>query len=113
MNRFFALHYLLPFVLAALAAVHMLTLHTHGSGNPLGITANTDRLGMHPYYIFKDLVTVMAGLLFIAILVFYVPNLLGHSDNYIPANNMQTPPSIKYYLLYESYYITNNNKCIY
>lgn len=53
-NRFFALHYLLPFVLAALAVVHMITLHTHGSGNPLGVSANADRLAMAPYFIFKD-----------------------------------------------------------
>ena len=86
-NRFFALHYLLPFVLAALAVMHMVTLHTHGSGNPLGISANADRLAMAPYFIFKDLVTIVAGLLFMGVLVFYVPNLLGHSDNYIPAND--------------------------
>lgn len=93
-NRFFALHYLLPFVLAALAAVHMITLHSNGSGNPLGITANSDRIAMHPYFIFKDLVTIIAGFLVMALLVFYAPNMLGHSDNYIQANPMQTPPSI-------------------
>lgn len=89
MNRFFALHYLLPFVLAALALMHMITLHTHGSGNPLGISANADRLAMAPYFLFKDLVTIVAGLLFMALLVFYVPNMLGHSDNYIPANHLK------------------------
>ena len=49
---------------------------------------------MHPYFIFKDLVTIIAGFLFMALLVFYAPNILGHSDNYIPANPIQTPPSI-------------------
>ncbi|MGN1390504.1 MAG: cytochrome b N-terminal domain-containing protein, partial [Sharpea porci] len=58
LNRFFSLHYLLPFVLAALAVMHLITLHEHGSSNPLGVTANSDRVYMHPYYTFKDLVTI-------------------------------------------------------
>lgn len=94
LNRFFALHFLLPFVLAGLAAMHMLTLHSNGSGNPLGLSANSDRLAMHPYFIFKDLVTLLAGFLFLCLVVFYLPNAMGHSDNYIEANPMQTPPSI-------------------
>lgn len=93
-NRFFALHYLLPFVLAALAMVHMITLHTHGSGNPLGLSANADRLPMAPYYLFKDLVTIIAGFAFMAVVVFYYPNAMGHSDNYIMANPLSTPSSI-------------------
>jgi len=101
LNRFFSLHYLLPFVLAALAAMHLLTLHEHGSSNPLGVSGNSDRLPFHPYFIFKDLVTIFAFLLVLSIFVFYMPNALGHSDNYIPANPMQTPPSIvpEWYLL--------------
>lgn len=101
LNRFFSLHYLLPFVLAALAAMHLLTLHEHGSSNPLGVSANTDRLPFHPYFVFKDLVTVFVFLLALSAFVFYIPNALGHSDNYIPANPMQTPPSIvpEWYLL--------------
>ena len=66
----------------------MITLHSNGSGNPLGISANSDRVAMHPYFIFKDLVTIVAGFLFMAVLVFYVPNMLGHSDNYIIANGV-------------------------
>ncbi len=81
-------------MLAALAIMHLMALHTHGSGNPLGVGANTDRLPMHPYYIFKDLVTIIGALLGIAVLVLYAPNILGHSDNYIPANPLQTPSSI-------------------
>jgi ubiquinol-cytochrome c reductase cytochrome b subunit len=101
LNRFFSLHFLLPFVLAALAVVHMMTLHTNGSSNPLGISSNVDKLAMHPYFIFKDLVTILLFFLALAIIIFYLPNLLGHSDNYIPANPMQTPPSIvpEWYLL--------------
>jgi ubiquinol-cytochrome c reductase cytochrome b subunit len=101
LNRFFSLHFLLPFLLSALAIVHMMTLHTNGSSNPLGISSNVDKLAMHPYFIFKDLVTILLFFLALAVIIFYLPNLLGHSDNYIPANPMQTPPSIvpEWYLL--------------
>lgn len=101
LNRFFSLHYLLPFILAALAILHMMTLHVNGSSNPLGISSNSDRIPMHPYYMFKDLITIFLFFLAMAIIVFYMPNVMGHSDNYIPANPMQTPPSIvpEWYLL--------------
>ena len=94
LNRFFSLHYLLPFLLAALAIAHLLALHTHGSNNPNGVGSNSDRYAMHPYFTFKDLVTIFFFFLVLSIIVFYYPNLLGHSDNYIPANPMQTPASI-------------------
>ena len=101
LNRFFSLHFLFPFLLAALAAVHMLLLHEHGSGNPVGVDGNADRLPMAPYFLFKDLVTLVAmggALLF---LVCFQPNTLGHSDNYIEANALVTPASIvpEWYLL--------------
>jgi len=101
LNRFFSLHYILPFLLAALALGHLIALHTHGSNNPNGISSNGDRYAFHPYYIFKDLITIFLFFLVLSILVFYYPNLLGHSDNYIPANPMQTPASIvpEWYLL--------------
>lgn len=101
LNRFFSLHFLLPFVLAALVLLHLLALHTNGSGNPNGISSNGDRIPFHPYFVFKDLVTVSLFLLILAIMVFFWPNVLGHSDNYIPANPMQTPASIvpEWYLL--------------
>nr|AAX34412.1 apocytochrome b [Agrocybe chaxingu] len=101
LNRFFSLHYLLPFVLAALVIAHILALHVHGSNNPNGVTASGDRYAFHPYFIFKDLVTIFAFFLVLSILVFFYPNLLGHSDNYIPADPMVTPPSIvpEWYLL--------------
>lgn len=94
LNRFFSLHFVLPFVLAGLAMIHMMTLHTHGSGNPLGIETNVDKLPMHPYFIFKDLVTIVAFFGAIGLVVFFAPNMMGHSDNYIPANPMSTPASI-------------------
>jgi ubiquinol-cytochrome c reductase cytochrome b subunit len=101
LNRFFSLHFLLPFVLAALVVAHLLALHTHGSNNPNGVTGNGDRLVMHPYFMFKDAVTIFAFLFVLTVIVCWYPNLLGHSDNYIPANPMQTPPSIvpEWYLL--------------
>jgi len=73
----------------------------HGSNNPNGIGANGDRYPMHPYFTFKDLVTIFFFLLSLSVIVFYYPNLLGHSDNYIPANPMSTPASIvpEWYLL--------------
>lgn len=74
--------------------MHLLALHEHGSSNPLGLSGNTDRLPFHPYFVFKDLVTIILFLLVLGTLVFYAPNYLGHSDNYIPANPMQTPASI-------------------
>lgn len=101
LNRFFSLHYLLPFLLAALAFAHLIALHVHGSSNPNGISSNGDRYAMHPYFIFKDLVTILLFFLVLSMIVFYYPNLLGHSDNYIPANPMSTPVSIvpEWYLL--------------
>ena len=101
LNRFFSLHFLLPFVLAALAVGHLIAIHEHGSSNPNGISNNVDKLPFHPYFVFKDLVTILLFLSALAIMVFYYPNVLGHSDNYIPANPMSTPSSIvpEWYLL--------------
>nr|YP_009739396.1 apocytochrome b [Tricholoma terreum]QIC20240.1 apocytochrome b [Tricholoma terreum] len=101
LNRFFSLHYLLPFLLAALAVAHLLALHVHGSNNPNGVSSHGDRIAMHPYFIFKDLITIFAFFLILSIIVFFYPNLLGHSDNYIPADPMVTPASIvpEWYLL--------------
>lgn len=81
--------------------MHLLSLHTHGSNNPLGITGNLDRIPFHPYFVFKDLVTVLFFILALSFFVFYAPNVLGHADNYIMANPMQTPASIvpEWYLL--------------
>jgi len=78
-----------------------MALHVHGSSNPIGISGNMDRLPMHGYFVFKDLITVFVFILMFSLFVFYSPNTLGHSDNYIPANPMVTPPSIvpEWYLL--------------
>ena len=85
---------MLPFVLAALAAMHLLTLHEHGSSNPLGVTGNADRLPFHPYFTFKDLVTVLLALLAIISVVAFAPNSLGDSENYNMADAMKTPAAI-------------------
>jgi ubiquinol-cytochrome c reductase cytochrome b subunit len=91
----------LPFVLAALVAGHLLYLHVSGSSNPIGTTSNTDRTPFHPYFSFKDIVTVFLFFILFALIIFFAPDTLGHSDNYIEANSMQTPVSIvpEWYLL--------------
>ena len=102
LNRFFALHFLLPFVLAALVIMHLIAYHdVVGSGNPLGISANYDRLPFAPYFLFKDLITIFLFFIVLSIFVFFMPNALGDSENYVMANPMQTPPAIvpEWYLL--------------
>ncbi len=102
LNRFFALHFVLPFVLAALALMHLIALHdSAGSSNPLGLSGNYDRLPFAPYYIFKDLITIFLFILVLSVFVFFMPNMLGDSENYVMANPMQTPPAIvpEWYLL--------------
>jgi ubiquinol-cytochrome c reductase cytochrome b subunit len=102
LNRFFALHFVLPFVLVALALMHLLSLHdSAGSSNPLGISGNYDRIPFAPYFIFKDLITIILFIFILAVFVFFIPNFLGDSENYVMANPMQTPPAIvpEWYLL--------------
>jgi len=102
LNRFFALHFVLPFVLAALVLMHLIALHDRaGSGNPLGIGGNYDRVTFAPYFLFKDLITIFIFIVVLSLFVFFMPNALGDSDNYIQANPMQTPPAIvpEWYLL--------------
>jgi ubiquinol-cytochrome c reductase cytochrome b subunit len=102
LNRFFSLHFVLPFVLAALALMHLIALHdTAGSSNPLGLSSNYDRLPMAPYFLFKDLITIWLFIIVLSMFVFFMPNALGDSENYVVANPMQTPPAIvpEWYLL--------------
>lgn len=102
LNRFFALHYLLPFVLVALVLGHLLAFQdTVGASNPLGVPSYYDRIPFAPYYLFKDLITIFIFIYVLSIFVFFMPNVLGDSDNYIPANPMQTPAAIvpEWYLL--------------
>lgn len=94
LNRFFSLHYLLPFVLAALVCCHLIALHENASNNPLGINFRTDAVRFHTYFTSKDLITVFIWIMALGLFVFYAPNYLGHSDNFIEANPMVTPLSI-------------------
>jgi len=102
LNRFFALHFVLPFILIALVLMHLIALHeTAGSGNPLGISGTYDRIPFAPYYLFKDLITIFIFIIGLGLFVFFMPNVLGDSENYIMANPMQTPAAIvpEWYLL--------------
>ena len=102
LNRFFSFHYLFPFVLAALAVVHIIALHEHGSNNPLGVDSNIDKVPFHPYYTAKDLFGYAIFTIFFAFFVFFAPNVMGHPDNYIPANPLVTPTHIvpEWYFLF-------------
>ncbi|GAB5389780.1 MAG: cytochrome b/b6 [Alphaproteobacteria bacterium] len=96
LNRFFALHYLMPFVIVGVVFLHVVALHITGSNNPLGIEPKSkkDTIPFHPYYTIKDTFGLGVFLIFFAVFVFWMPNALGHPDNYIPANPMVTPPHI-------------------
>jgi ubiquinol-cytochrome c reductase cytochrome b subunit len=103
LTRFFSLHYLLPFIIAAVVILHIWALHIPGSGNPTGVDVKDERdtLPFHPYYTAKDGWFAGAVLLLFAILTYFLPNLLGSPDNYIPANPLATPAEIvpEWYLL--------------
>jgi ubiquinol-cytochrome c reductase cytochrome b subunit len=96
LNRFFSLHYLLPFVIFGVVFLHVAALHITGSNNPLGIDPKgpQDTLPFHPYYTAKDSVGLVAYFVVFAVLVFFFPNYLGHPDNYTPANPLVTPAHI-------------------
>lgn len=96
LNRFFALHYLLPFLIVGVVGLHLVALHQHGSNNPLGIDPKgpQDRIPFHPYYTVKDFLGFGVFFLVFAWFVFFQPNYLGHPDNYTPANPMVTPAHI-------------------
>ena len=96
LNRFFSLHYLLPFMIAAVVVLHIWALHVPGSNNPTGVEVKSekDTLPFHPYFTIKDGFALACFIIFYAWFVFYVPNYLGHADNYIQANPLKTPPEI-------------------
>jgi ubiquinol-cytochrome c reductase cytochrome b/c1 subunit len=96
LNRFFSLHYLLPFIIAGVVVLHIWALHVHGSNNPAGIEKKTakDTLPFHPYFTVKDGFALVCFLVLFAWLVFYVPDYLYNPDNYIEANPLQTPVHI-------------------
>ena len=96
LNRFFSLHYLLPFVLTGIVVLHIWALHTAGQNNPTGLDIKqpSDAVPMHPYATSKDIVGLFAFLTVYAWFVFFLPDYLGHADNYIEANPLVTPPHI-------------------
>ncbi|WP_119166908.1 cytochrome b [Algihabitans albus] len=96
LNRFFALHYLLPFIIVAMVFLHLWALHRFGSNNPLGIDAKgpQDKIPFHPYFTTKDLFGLGVFLLVFCAVVFFAPNYMGHPENYIEANPLVTPPHI-------------------
>ena len=96
LNRFFSLHYLMPFVLVGIIVLHIVALHQHGSSNPIGIDTKgpQDQLPFHPYYTVKDLYGLGVFLVLFFFFVFFAPNFFGEPDNYIEANPLQTPPHI-------------------
>lgn len=96
LQRFYSLHYLLPFVLVGLVVLHIWALHVPGNNNPTGVSvkADSDTVAFHPYYTIKDSFAILCFLLVFALFVFYMPNYLGHPINYEPADPLQTPSHI-------------------
>jgi ubiquinol-cytochrome c reductase cytochrome b subunit len=96
LNRFFSLHFVLPFVILGVIILHVWALHLPGSSNPTGVDVQgpQDTVPFHPYYTAKDAVGLAVFMLLFAVLLFFAPNFLGHADNYIPANPMSTPAHI-------------------
>lgn len=94
LNRFFSLHYLLPFLITGIVIAHMAAVHLDGSNNPLGISSVSDKISFFPYFFIKDVLGLIVGLFFFSFFVFFSPNTLGHSDNYIPGNPLVTPEHI-------------------
>nr|YP_009938692.1 cytochrome b [Cynoglossus nanhaiensis]AWQ65119.1 cytochrome b [Cynoglossus nanhaiensis]QNV46926.1 cytochrome b [Cynoglossus nanhaiensis] len=95
LSRFFAFHFLLPFIVAAVIILHLVFLHESGSNNPLGLNSNSDKVPFHPYFSYKDLLGFAAALLLLSSLALFYPNMLGDPDNFTPANPLVTPPHIK------------------
>jgi len=94
LNRFFSFHYLLPFLIVGAVLAHLAVLHQNGSNNPLGVHSGIDKIPFYPYFIIKDLFSWVVAFVFYFGFVFFAPNYLGHTDNYIEANAMVTPAHI-------------------
>nr|UWV91693.1 cytochrome b [Enteromius sp. Kalwungwishi]UWV91706.1 cytochrome b [Enteromius sp. Kalwungwishi] len=95
LTRFFAFHFILPFIIAAMTIMHLLFLHETGSNNPTGLNSDADKVPFHPYFTFKDLLGFMIMILALMLLALFSPNLLGDPENFSPANPLVTPPHIK------------------
>ncbi|YP_010897658.1 cytochrome b (mitochondrion) [Acipenser ruthenus] len=95
LTRFFAFHFLLPFVIAGASMIHLLFLHQTGSNNPTGLNSDADKVTFHPYFSYKDLLGFILMLVGLTSVALFSPNLLGDPDNFTPANPLVTPPHIK------------------
>nr|WNU00245.1 cytochrome b [Phyllotreta armoraciae] len=95
LNRFFTFHFLFPFIILALVMIHLLYLHQTGSSNPLGSNSNIDKIPFHPYFTFKDLMTMILMMYMLMMLTLMAPYFLGDPDNFIPANPLVTPIHIQ------------------
>nr|QHR83547.1 cytochrome b [Coleonyx variegatus sonoriensis] len=95
LTRFFTFHFLLPFIVAAAAALHLMFLHETGSNNPTGMNSNTDKVPFHPYFSYKDLLGASLLIMSLLLLSMFSPNMLGDPENFTPANPLVTPPHIK------------------
>jgi len=95
LNRFYAFHFLLPFLISGITILHLLFLHQSGSNNPLGINSNADKIPFHVYYSYKDVLGFLLLLLTLSYVVIFDPNLLGDPENFLPANPIVTPVHIK------------------
>nr|Q35350.1 RecName: Full=Cytochrome b; AltName: Full=Complex III subunit 3; AltName: Full=Complex III subunit III; AltName: Full=Cytochrome b-c1 complex subunit 3; AltName: Full=Ubiquinol-cytochrome-c reductase complex cytochrome b subunit [Proechimys quadruplicatus]AAC52548.1 cytochrome b [Proechimys quadruplicatus] len=95
LTRFFAFHFVLPFIITAMVMIHLLFLHETGSNNPSGLNSNSDKIPFHPYYTIKDISGLLFMLMTLMTLILFSPDLLGDPDNYTPANPLNTPPHIK------------------
>nr|ABY80847.1 cytochrome b [Lepidophyma micropholis] len=95
LTRFFTFHFILPFIIIAAAALHLLFLHETGSNNPTGLNSNTDKIPFHPFFSYKDLLGAILVLILLLSLALFLPNLLGDPENFTPANPLVTPPHIK------------------
>nr|BAI63477.1 cytochrome b [Cynops ensicauda] len=95
LTRFFAFHFLLPFLIAGVSMIHLLFLHETGSNNPTGIPSSQDKISFHPYFSYKDLLGFLLALLILLLISLIVPNLLVDPENFIPANPLMAPPHIK------------------
>jgi len=94
LNRFFSIHFCLPFIIAGITLIHLALLHKEGSNNPIGSDTGVDDISFYPYFFSKDLFALMSFFLFFAFFIFYFPNILNHPDNCIPANPLKTPAHV-------------------
>nr|WAX39153.1 cytochrome b [Anaplecta sp. 3 ZQW-2020] len=95
LNRFFTIHFLLPFIISAMVMIHLMFLHQTGSNNPLGVNSNLDKIPFHPYYTTSDVMGIIMMIMLLTMLTLTNPYILGDPDNFVPANPLVTPVHIQ------------------